>query len=99
MVWLAWLGALLAMATAYIRVLGGALGVPQRFTGPMAKQQRMALLTVACLLGSLELYLWQSNYALWIATMGILLGSLVTCAVRTRDIARDLKKLTQGQSL
>ena len=34
---LGWLCALLAMATAYVRVFGGALGQAQRFSGPMAK--------------------------------------------------------------
>ncbi len=42
---LGWLCALLAVSTAYIRHVGGALGLPQWFMGPMAKQQRMALLT------------------------------------------------------
>ena len=35
--WLGWLGALLAALTAYIRTLGGALGLAQDFRGPMAK--------------------------------------------------------------
>lgn len=34
----------LRVMTAYIRVLGGSCGLEQRFTGPMAKQHRMALL-------------------------------------------------------
>src|SRR6202007_481408 len=45
--WLGWLGALLALATAYVRVLGGALGQVQRFSGPMAKPQRMFVATLA----------------------------------------------------
>jgi phosphatidylglycerophosphate synthase len=43
---LGWCAALLAMGTAYVRALGGAIGLPQDFCGPMAKQHRMALLTV-----------------------------------------------------
>lgn len=42
---LGWAAALLACGTAYIRALGGSLGLPQDFRGPMAKQHRMALLT------------------------------------------------------
>ena len=38
--------ALAAMATAYIRVLGKSAGAPMDFRGPMAKQQRMALVTL-----------------------------------------------------
>ncbi|MFT8209500.1 MAG: lysophospholipid acyltransferase family protein [Symbiopectobacterium sp.] len=40
---LGWGAALLALATAYIRLLGGTCGLVQRFSGPMAKQHRMAL--------------------------------------------------------
>lgn len=43
---LGWAAALLAMGTAYVRALGGSIGLPQDFRGPMAKQHRMALLTV-----------------------------------------------------
>ncbi len=42
---LGWVAAFFAVMTAYIRVLGGSCGLEQRFTGPMAKQHRMALLT------------------------------------------------------
>src|SRR5438309_3229634 len=45
---LGWLAAVLALLTAYIRVLGGSLGAPQTFAGPMAKPHRMFILTVAC---------------------------------------------------
>jgi len=40
--WLGWLAALLAVLTAYVRVLGAASGAGHDFTGPMAKQHRMA---------------------------------------------------------
>ena len=39
--WLGWACALLAALTAYIRVFGGSLGLPQDFGGVMAKQRRM----------------------------------------------------------
>lgn len=42
---LGWAAAVLAMGTAYVRALGGAVGLAQTFCGPMAKQHRMALLT------------------------------------------------------
>ncbi|UIP26765.1 CDP-alcohol phosphatidyltransferase family protein [Photobacterium sp. TLY01] len=44
---LAWLCALVAVLTAYVRVLGVSMGCPADFRGPMAKQHRMALLTVS----------------------------------------------------
>ena len=46
MPWLGWAAALLAALTAYVRVFGGALGLTQDFSGIMAKQRRMAALTV-----------------------------------------------------
>ena len=46
MLWLGWLGALLAAKTAYIRVLGGANGLAQNFAGPMNKLHRMFVMTL-----------------------------------------------------
>jgi phosphatidylglycerophosphate synthase len=50
---LGWAAALLAVLTAYVRAFGGAAGVSQPFCGPMAKQQRMAVMTFACVLGAI----------------------------------------------
>src|SRR5687767_1467213 len=41
-----WAAALAAVLTAYIRAVGKGLGLPSDFRGPMAKQQRMALVTL-----------------------------------------------------
>src|SRR5262249_52639571 len=49
---LGWLAAVLAIATAYIRSFGGALGYEQDFSGPMAKQHRMFTLTVGSLVAA-----------------------------------------------
>lgn len=89
--WAGWLAALLAATTAYIRTLGGALGQPQDFRGPMAKQHRMALMTVACLIAPLEAMLAGSRHALWLAVLLIAAGSLVTCLTRLRAIAARLE--------
>jgi phosphatidylglycerophosphate synthase len=51
---LGWAAGLLAVLTAYVRVLGAAAGAGARFEGPMAKPQRMALLTAACLVAAVE---------------------------------------------
>ena len=48
------LAAVGALMTAYVRVLGAAIGARETFAGPMAKQQRMALVTIACALAALE---------------------------------------------
>lgn len=81
-VWLAWLGALLAVLSAYIRVLGVSLGLPADFRGPMAKQQRMALLTLACLLSAIE-FLWNgAGLVLWISLIVLVVGTALTCLRR-----------------
>lgn len=88
--WLGWLGALAAALTAYVRLAGGSLGLPQDFRGPMAKQHRMAVLTVACLLGATELAFAQTYWALRIAAWIIALGALLTCVTRSRAITAAL---------
>lgn len=88
--WLGWLGALLAALTAYVRVFGGALGFDQDFRGPLAKQQRMAVLTVACIAGAAETFWHADRYALLAAAAVIAAGSLLTCVARTRAIAKRL---------
>ena len=89
--WLGWAGALAAAFTAYLRVFGGALGQPQDFRGPMAKQHRMAVLTLACLVAPVEAVTSGTRYALVAAAAIILGGSALTCATRLRAIAARLE--------
>jgi phosphatidylglycerophosphate synthase len=88
---LGWFGALAAAVTAYIRVLGGSLGLPQDFRGPMAKPHRMAVLTGACVLGAIEWWISGSHWALIAAAWIIAVGSVITCATRAAAIARQLR--------
>jgi phosphatidylglycerophosphate synthase len=88
--WLGWAAALFAAVTAYIRVLGGALGRKQDFRGPMAKQHRMAALTIVCLLAMLETWLRGESALLGFGLWVVAIGSLWTCVERARAIARDL---------
>ena len=91
MPWLGWLGALAAAVTAYIRVLGGTLGLAQDFRGPMAKQHRMAVMTVGCLVGIGE-HLWNGGLYVEIAAAGVIaFGAIVTCGTRILAIAKQLK--------
>ena len=87
---LGWVAALIAALTAYIRVLGGSLGLPQDFRGPQAKPHRMALLTVACLATALEDVYRGSQYSMVLALCILLVGTLWTCVVRTRVMAQSL---------
>jgi phosphatidylglycerophosphate synthase len=86
-----WLAALAAAITAYIRVLGGALGQAQDFRGPMAKPHRMAVATLGCILGAIELAVRGSHWALTAAVWIIAVGAIITCATRTWAIARRLQ--------
>lgn len=88
--WLGWFAALAAALTAYIRVLGGSFGLAQDFRGPQAKPHRMAVLTAACVCGAFEFELNSSSYALLAAAWVIAVGSVLTCVLRTRAIARAL---------
>jgi phosphatidylglycerophosphate synthase len=93
--WLGWLGALVAAITAYIRVLGGTFGLAQDFRGPMAKQHRMAVLTLGCLLGIAEFHWFAApdgtQRMLYAAAVAIAAGALATCFTRIVAIARQLK--------
>ncbi len=84
---LGWATALFAAVTAYIRVLGGALGQVQDFRGPMAKQHRMAALTVVCLVAMVETWIRGTSALLEIGLWIVAIGSLWTCVERTRAIA------------
>ena len=87
---LGWAAAALAVGTAYVRALGGQLGAAQQFCGPMAKQQRMAVLTVACVTTSAETLLGWPLRTMALALVVIALGSAFTAARRTRRIAAEL---------
>jgi phosphatidylglycerophosphate synthase len=91
---LGWLAACLAILTAYARVLGVSVGTEAYFLGPMAKQHRMAALTVACIVGIAEAVLLQpyAGHAIGIALVAIILGSAVTVGRRLGRIAADLER-------
>ncbi|GAA5647627.1 CDP-alcohol phosphatidyltransferase family protein [Vibrio proteolyticus] len=73
---LAWLAALLAVLTAYVRVLGVSMGCDADFRGPMAKQHRMALLTI-----TLMLLFVHHQFALLPAWFGYLMDAALTVMV------------------
>ncbi len=89
---LGWLAATLAVITAYVRLLGGSMGVTQYFIGPMAKPHRMALLTAACVLSVFENYLGLEGKTIALALIVMVIGMIVTCVRRTARIVADLKK-------
>jgi phosphatidylglycerophosphate synthase len=90
---LGWLVAVLAVLSAYVRVFGGSLGFEQSFMGPMAKQHRMALLTLTCLASVVEVT--AVDYRGRVLSLGLLiigLGTALTIIRRLGLITRLLQE-------
>lgn len=81
---LAYLAMLLSAFTAYIRTLGASLHCAHHFAGPMAKQHRMALITLSCIIS-----MWYAP-VFYIALMVMNLGLVLTCMRRLHFISREL---------
>lgn len=88
---LGWATAMVAVLTAYVRLLGGSLGFVQDFSGPMAKQHRMFALTVGTLAAAVEVTIRGTMCSLYIALWIILAGTTFTLIRRTVRIARALE--------
>ncbi|WP_223788696.1 CDP-alcohol phosphatidyltransferase family protein [Marinicella meishanensis] len=89
---LGWAAGVLAVMTAYARILGTSLSAPTLFIGPMAKQHRMALVTGVCLLAIIELWLFASHYVLYVGLWVLVLGSAITVYRRLRLIRQFLEQ-------
>lgn len=87
---LGWAAAVLAVSTAYVRLLGGSIGARQHFIGPMAKQHRMFTLTLATLAAVGEVVFGAAPRAMVIGLVVVIAGSLVTLVRRTRRIAQEI---------
>lgn len=88
---LGWAAAAFAVLTAYTRELGRNCGLPADFSGPMAKQHRMATTTAAAVL-SLAEPLWSGHNqvltgALWLVAV----GAAITATRRAANIVRKLR--------
>jgi len=84
---LGWSTALVAVLTAYVRLLGGSLGFRQEFIGPFAKQHRMFALTVGALAAAAESAMRGTIVSLEVALVVILVGASFTFARRLTRIA------------
>ncbi|HEY3890258.1 MAG TPA: CDP-alcohol phosphatidyltransferase family protein, partial [Caulobacteraceae bacterium] len=78
---LGWMAGTLAVLTAYVRELGRGLGLPADFSGPMAKQQRMAALTIDCLIGAIE-PLWEGHGLVMVAGLVVIVALTGWTAIR-----------------
>jgi phosphatidylglycerophosphate synthase len=86
-----WAATASAMLTAYVRVLGGAMGLTQDFCGPMAKPQRMFVITVASLGATLEIHMAWPSRALQIGLGIVILGALITAIRRITRVLHALE--------
>lgn len=91
-----WLAALVAVVTAYLRTLAASIGAPVDFRGPMAKQQRMAMMTLACVLTAPEPLLWRRGWFLFAALVLIVVGGVVTMIRRARAAYVALESATDA---
>lgn len=88
---LGWAAAALAILTAYVRELGRGCGLAPDFSGPMAKPQRMALVTAAALLSAFA-PLWNGRNEVLLAALWLVaIGSGVTVARRSWRIVAALR--------
>lgn len=93
-----WAAAAAALLVAYVRAIAASVGVGQLFLGPMAKPQRMAVLTAVAIAGAVLPQNWLvwnvldsqvgvPEVALWI----IVLGCIVTVMRRLSAAGRLLR--------
>ena len=87
---LGWLAAAMALLTAYTRVLGVAIGAGEYFIGPMAKQHRMAVATVGCVLAALEALAGWPPRVMVAVMIVIVVGCAFTITRRLKLIVHDL---------
>lgn len=87
---LGWTAAVLSLVTAYTRALGASMGAGQKFVGPMAKQQRMATMTVACVVAAFAPVAEGLIRIIPLALGLISVGCLITIFRRCHLIAREM---------
>jgi phosphatidylglycerophosphate synthase len=95
---LGYIATILAIFTAYVRAAGKIAGAPNEFCGPMAKQHRMLVITVACLYSVVVPRSWQIFHldeleigVMAVALSVIIAGCLITVVRRLLRIARALR--------
>ena len=86
-----WAAGAMAVLTAYVREHGTARGLRPDFSGPMAKPQRMAVMTGGALLATVlpvVLDLHTVTWALWV----VIVGTVLTIARRARRIVVTMRE-------
>lgn len=88
---LGWAAGLGAVMTAYVRNLAAAVGASMNFCGPMAKQHRMAVITIACLLTAVENSFRDRSWAFLAALTLVVAGCVITVIRRARAAYVELE--------
>ena len=95
---LGYIATILAIFTAYVRAAGKIAGAHNEFCGPMAKQHRMLVVTIACLYSAVVPRSWQifqfNNVefgVMGVALFLIIVGCLITVSRRLNRIAHALR--------
>jgi len=93
---LGYLATILAIFTAYVRAAGKIAGAPNEFCGPMAKQHRMLVITIACIYCTLVPRSWQIFHSddLEIGVMALALGVIIAGCLIT--VVRRLKRIAHA---
>ena len=86
-----WAAAVFAVLTTYVRELGRALGQPADFGGPMAKPQRMAVMTFACIGAALLAATGYWAELVRLALAVVVVGCVGTLVRRTIRIVAELE--------
>jgi hypothetical protein len=89
---LGWLAAVLAVLTAFVRVLGGALGLPPNYAGPLARQQRMYLVTFGAIAAGVQNAIFRPGWAMVPALLLVVIGTGWTLARRAEALVRQLSR-------
>lgn len=89
---LGWSAACVALGTAYVRTLGAALTGAHDFRGPMAKQHRMAVLTIGSLIELGQHLAHAPRWGIKLSLTVIFLGGLLTCWRRLSGLHGILMK-------
>jgi phosphatidylglycerophosphate synthase len=88
----------MAVATAWLREFGRAEGLGADFGGPMAKPQRMAVLTGAALLAAVAPFGLTAAGILAAALWVIVLGAALTAGLRARRLLAALRRASKAAS-
>ena len=93
---LGYAAALVAVFVAYVRAMAKAAGAPNDFRGPMAKPQRMALVTALCVYLAVTPTAWRlQGGEVNLVLVIVVAGGLVTAARRLTAAARHFAKACQ----